>query len=354
MKSSSGEQTEGVMSAFGVLIVATLMLGPWPSVAVAASSGARTPEESARLKVWRATMAKTHLSKLGCFEATFPNPEWKSVPCQTAPEVEYSVGQGQNDYTASVTSSPPYVSLAAGAIESVSNVTSETGTLNGKAGVANVFSLQLNTNFSPTTACPTKSAKCHGWQQFIFDNGTGFLLIQYWLHDYGATCPTEPPGVKWHHPKSNSEDCLANGPNALQAAPITDIGDLSQLSVAGLAGANADAAILLNGEQAYAVVNEDDIVNLGSSAWTTAEFNVFGEGGGTEAVFNTSPVATIGISTTVFNGSLSDPSCVWQSFTKEYNNLSLVSGVTVTGGSISFTESASGSGAPPCTTTTVK
>jgi hypothetical protein len=61
--------------------------------------------------------------------------------------------------------------------------------------------------------------------------------------------------------------------------------------------------------------------DLGSQ-WQEAEFNVFGDGGGDQAVFNTG--STVVVRTGVDSGTTSAPSCDDKGFTGESNCLTLV------------------------------
>jgi hypothetical protein len=96
------------------------------------------------------------------------------------------------------------------------------------------------------------------------------------------------------------------------------------------------------GSSLYTAKGNNYFPDLGQN-WQAAEFNVFGDGGGSEAVFNSG--STIVVMTSVNNGTTSAPSAVEEGFTGETNNLTLTGTPVVSGGtspSIEFTESNAG------------
>ena len=58
------------------------------------------------------------------------------------------------------------------------------------------------------------------------------------------------------------------------------------------------------------------------SQWQEVEFNVFGDGNGDQAVFNSG--STVDVRTSVASGDNSGPSCDLNTFTGKSNNLTLV------------------------------
>ena len=107
-------------------------------------------------KDWRRGMAHVPPPKQGCFTSSYPSTQWQEVPCTTAPAIPYrpargprpdTVGNG-NDVSAKVTG---HITEAVGSFDSVTGVTSETGTnpYTGATNAPNVYSLQLNSNSSP-------------------------------------------------------------------------------------------------------------------------------------------------------------------------------------------------------------
>jgi hypothetical protein len=326
------------------MVVASLLWGAFSSRAIAAqpeplATSAQPSAES--LQAWRKSMAAIPRPTTGCFTASYPDTQWREVPCTTPPQRPYppkggaptqTLGNGK-DYSAEVTGS---ISAAEGSFDSVTGVTSEIG-----AGVANAYSLQLNTQFFQTTTCSgaANPSKCLGWEQFVFANSppsAGSAFIQYWLLNYATTCPSG-----WH---TFEKDCYINSTRSA-SIPKQTIATLGQLTVTGEAasGGGLDSIVLASGSTLYSAMGNDYFPDLGQN-WQAAEFNVFGDGNGSKAAFNTG--STIVVRTSVNSGTTSAPSCVADGFTGETNNLTLVSTPTVLSSgalpSIVFTESNAG------------
>jgi hypothetical protein len=149
--------------------------------------------------------------------------------------------------------------------------------------------------------------------------------MQFWLINFNsyAECP-----AGWN---TYSGSCYTNS-NAVHA-PKLSISDLSGMKVAATAvnGGN-DTVIFTGGGLAYSVSALDSsYVDLAASGnWDQSEFNIIGDGGGSEAKFNTGSSITVRIATT--DGSTAAPTCVVNGGTTgETNNLTLHH-CTATGG----------------------
>jgi hypothetical protein len=300
------------------------------SAPVAGSEPGSTQQPSARtLKTWREGMARVLAPKPGCFTASHPSTEWREIPCTHATETPHpsssgpvrpTVGNGYDVVAQVTTGTGNYISASVGSFDSVTGVTSETGD-NGP----NSFTLQLNANTFGTPACSGAAdpSQCQGWQQFYYSNTFyNGALIQYWLLNYGPTCP---PG--WTN--GGGGDCFMN--SGVVPVPAQPIENLVNLSVTGQANANLnssivhgqgmDQMIMSTGSNLYAVQMPANILSL-SQGWISTEFGVFGDGGRTKATFNTSPPPTIVVRIGVANGTPTAPSCVnGQGTTGETNNL---------------------------------
>jgi uncharacterized protein (TIGR03437 family) len=178
------------------------------------------------------------------------------------------------------------------------------------------FSLQLNTNVFPTSACNSAANPeyCSGWQQFIFSD-SGAVYIQYQLLNYGTTCP----GGWRTYTSANEIDCFINT-SATQLPPIQTAADLGGLRLFGQAHGGTDVVVVFTPSEA-AAEGQDSVLNL-EQGWNTAEFNVFGDGNDSQAVFN--PGSTIAVTTSIYDGTANIPACVSETFTGETNNLTLV------------------------------
>ena len=85
----------------------------------------------------------------------------------------------------------------------------------------------------------------------------------------------------------------------------------------GTASSNGTDAVLLHtADSLYSASEEDSTVNLAAS-WKTAEFNVVGDGGGTQATFNIG--ATLVVRTNVDSGTTIAPTCGTSGTTGETN-----------------------------------
>ena len=313
---------------------------------VAASSDATTQPpaaHAAKWQAWRKSMARVRLPKKGCFKASYPNTEWQEVPCAKAPLIPFNVGGGDgNDWSAKA--SGPKISSATGSFNSATTGLTGWGSETDSGnGISSSFSLQLNTNsgFPAPAACSgaTNPSKCTGWQQFVFANnlplgtagtciqgGSACIYVQYWLLDYGPcqTGWTAAPGG----------DCYINseGNSIPMQVPALSIASLPYLTLEGQATGAMDEVILscdasvcgslgFPANDMFAVMTPS-VLNLNQqSSWTDAEFNVLGNGTGSQAFFN-NPV-TIFVQTSVDTGTTNPPMCSSESFTGETNSLSL-------------------------------
>lgn len=321
---------------------------------------------------WRETMHQTVAPARGCFHATYPSTFWEEVECAPAPawrsalplarNREQVVGNG-HDYVFGAPAGS-LISLAKGSFPTVKGVTSEKGVgvaAFGDGGIlgTNEYTLQVNTNFYLGSAACAGYKNCVAWQQYVLSTNTPVSLtsakltrdtevfIEYWLIDYGVhngrnICPTGfiDSGEDSLGP---GDDCVQNTPATLVAKGQLPITDLASLTLSGSASAGGtDAATVTYDGEAYTATVVNSYTDM-ASGWTQAEFNVFGNAGGSEADFNSSGVS-ITVKVAATDGSSASPTCVAPSkddgTTGETNNLKLGS-CTATGGRapyIEFTE----------------
>jgi hypothetical protein len=197
--------------------------------------------------------------------------------------------------------------------ESTTGATAGQGT-NG----SNMFTLQLNSNFFNTSVCHGLGSKCQGFAQFVYDSSANQAFVQYWLINPGPSCPSGWASVVG--------DCVQNAPSAIDgpSGGVT-IADLGDMKITG-AGASGGSLTLAVGGFIKSVPGGSVIPDLASN-WGAAEFNVFGDGGGGNAVFNNG--STIVVRTQVDTGTNIAPDCVINGWTAETNNLDLVSTPTI-------------------------
>ena len=328
-----------------------LMSACWlqPALAGPATDGAVDPEALARAN-WREVMSHNPASPEGCFQAAYPNFVWEKADCKVTTPHVHPVRRNPTTGAPEVTGDGhDYVAQAAGLISStlgtfpsVTGVTSERSVgvaAFGGGGILgpNEYSLQINTNFTGTTSVCAGHSGCTVWQQFIYApdynvTGSAAVFMQYWLIGWGSSrCPSG-----WM--SAGGGDCFRNSASA--TAPDMPITSLAKLTLSGtaVAGGN-DTVVFNNGTTAYSITGRDSVVDI-SAVWRQSEFNIVGNAGGSEAVFNSGSKVTVKLALT--DGSTSAPTCVANDgSTGETNNLNLGTCTTASGTtpSIQFTES---------------
>jgi len=349
----------GTHQLLKIAIVASLVSSAWLPSAFAApvvdDFNVQTPAQTQAIQSWHEDIARVATPSEGCFQASFPSILWKQVACTTVePRVHpvprkriinattggsQTTGNG-NDYVIKVSG---LISSTTGTFPSVTGVTSEKGVgvaAFGGGGILgpNEYTLQVNSNYDQTTAACENHTGCTVWQQFIYSpdyntQGQAAVFIQYWLLGYGgSSCPSG-------FGSDGSGDCYKNS-SAVTAPdiPATQLANL-KLSGSATAGGN-DKVVFTNGTTAYTISAKDSVLDL-ASAWDESEFNVVGNAGGSEAVFNSG--STIKVKVGVTSSKTITPTCAANSgSTGETNNLTLgtctASGSGLTP-SIQFTES---------------
>jgi hypothetical protein len=303
-----------IKRSFGVLAAVAIA-----AASMTAASASASTQPVVRTKAqWQAAISHVKQPSAGCYNASYPALTWHAVRCVAAPKIPFAptkiIGDG-NDYSAVVTGK---ISKAVGTFTHVSSGITEKGQVGGTgAKVANVFSLQLNTEFisgSPACAGASNPSDCQAWQQFIYAyQGTGQVFMQYWLIDYGPnSCP-----AGW---TTYSTDCYTNS-NGVNVKKLT----ASQLATTQLAataksGSTDGVSLTVGTGKATLVTGPDSMIDL-AKFWNTTEWGLFGDGGGSEAYFgaNTSLEAQTALTAT----SKTAPKCAKEGFTGETNNLVL-------------------------------
>ena len=290
-----------------------------PQVAGSAAHFRGAVPNSAQLQSWRSAIAHAPTPSKGCYTAVYPLTTWVKVACVAAPNRPYipRIGGGRslivgngNDYAA-VTAT--LTSNAVGSFPVVRRLKSETD-----GGRANVYSLQLNSNFmSGDQACAGASnpSQCLGWLQYVYSSSEHAAFMQYWLIRYTGGTVHCPAGWNVATP-----DCWKN--SAAIVAPQEVVTDLPQLNLSGNAvSGGLDTLVFMDGTKAYSTTGQDSVMFL-SAGWTGSEFNIIGDGGGSEAVFNAGTALTDQIDLT--DGTNAVPTCkAHDGTTGETNNLNL-------------------------------
>jgi hypothetical protein len=320
-----------VLSFSGASAAAKTTKTAGPDAAQQAVKKEPTKEES---RIWRRQLLKAPRPKAGCFTATYPDTTWHEEPCRPPKPHKLflpklggisqleTVGGSGPDFSAVVTG---HITQSEGSFDNVTGVTS-----------ADAYSLQLNTDFFTTSTCSgLPGPSCRGWEQFVYES-SGSAFMQYWLITIGPTgtaCPT-PQSTSCDGAHSFTDGwCpidLGTGSvfcvvNAVQEPVVTpqSMSSLDQIQVAGAAasGATNDTMTVTIGGTAHDATGNNYFPDLGTQ-WQEAEFNVFGDGGGSATTFNSG--ATLQVRTEVISGTSSGPGCDLNSFTAESSNLTLV------------------------------
>jgi hypothetical protein len=320
-------------------------------------------EEAKKRKYWGDQMLRKPAPKKGCFDAAYPSTEWKEVPCVKAPNIPAIPRHGprpavvgnNNDISAQAPSG--HITQAIGHFENVTNVTSEQGPIaNAGPSIANTYTLQINSDFfTGSTACAgSPNPNCLGWEQWIYWNtpgggsAPGSASMQYWLISYNTNCPA---GQGWNQIALFGTSCWKNSANAV-AVPFQPITNMGNWRFTGTSTATGDSVSIFDGTMAH-TTNGDNAV-AASTAWTMAEFNIFGYGGdnsghGGTASFNLG--ASANTRTEIIYGGTMAPNCVAQGFTAEMNNLSFgptAPAATQPGPAVIFQESIAGGATSNC------
>ncbi len=232
----------------------------------------------------------------------------------------------------------------------------------GNGGILgpNEYTLQVNTNFYHSAACGNYTS-CLAWQQYVMSTNTPSSLtggltgdtevfIEYWLIDYGSStnsaCPSGFINAGSSYP---GVDCVQNGPATFISYGQLPITDLASLTLTGSATAGGiDVATVTFDGEAYSASVYDYLTDI-ASGWDQAEFNVLGNAGGSEAVFNNNSSLTVKLA--VADGSTAAPTCIppssYYGTTGETNNYNLSSTCTAVGGSTPYIEFVESLGTPP-------
>jgi hypothetical protein len=356
-----------IAAATSLLSIAAL-----PSMLAAQSSDSATDNAEAEARqAWRETMHHVSTYDTGCFHASYPSTQWEKMECGAPPNYRSALpkvtghGQTENEQTETVAGnwydyvaqapSGHLLSSAVGSFPSVTGVTSEKtvnvpfngGESDGQLG-PNEYTLQVNTNFANTAACDGYT-HCYAWQQYaVATGGPTVVFIEYWLINYGVhdgnkdICPKGFIDIGQSFLFGGEGDmCVQNTPSTTiydkGPIPITDLASL-QLSGSAEIGGTDQATATYDGE-AYAATVKDSYTDI-ATAWTQAEFNVFGDGGGSRSDFNSGSEITVKIVLT--DGSTSKPTCVppakMEGTTGETNNLTPGKVCNVAGGSTPYVE----------------
>lgn len=291
---------------------------------------------------WHDAVKKSPMPSEGCFRVEYPSTNWHPVPCSTKEPRE--VGRSPNRHSARAVILPQAVgnttddeALVPGLL---TDVTGEFPVVSGVSsendGTGNDhWTLQINSNrFANSNYCANARvpAECSGWQQFIFENlgqagSDGNVFMQYWLVGYNqcpftGSCPPSKdcPSSKWHK-SDDGASCFRN--SQMVSAGAVGVANLSTAMFEANTDGTDDTVVIF--DEAAGVGNgvsaAANVLTL-HTFWNSAEFNLFGDGEGRDAVFNSG--STLTPSMTLLYGGNAAPACVMESETLETNSLTLI------------------------------
>ncbi len=328
---------------------------------VHAGSEAEQPATQENLLAWHAQIVEAPRPSLdGCFDATYPKVVWRETACVDQPAIPMSPNRvpaarrdiGGGTGMGIVTERPADagdITRATGTFEDVKDKDLLTVNSSPTSGpvMANSYTLQLNTNRLKVRECASSPtpALCEGWKQFIFANTPqtvpneppSRLYIDYWLLAYnpdasqGKPCPNDWTEV----PDDGEVHCWLRRERAAGPLPYVPIRNIAlpgfkleaQTQTIG-ADTVVDVVTFNDGNQNAASTSSSDVLHVvpgeplpdqAGPGWTQVEFNVFGFGNGSTAVFNKE--ADFNLRTTIVDGSPKAPECKDVGYSKERNNL---------------------------------
>lgn len=347
MQTKPGTQLEQVACRFTaatiLVALAVCALAQEPAKTPPPSSGANPPQPAAdreptkeQRDAWRKQLLRTPKPKSGCFTATYPDPTWNEEPCTPAtPHNPYFPKAGGISQLETVGGTGPDFSPTV-----TGNLTQSEGSFDSVTGVTSTgaYSLQLNTEFFQTNTCNgAPGTNCRGWEQFVY-NSAGRAFMQYWLIEYGppgSVCPMPqsthcngtqvwPDGwcpftLNWNGTPTGF--CAANGASepTVTAQTMSALGQI-QLAGAAASGSANDSITVTIGGTPHGANGDNRFPDL-ANRWQEVEFNVFGDGSGSQATFNSG--ANLQVRTEVISGTSTGPGCDMRSFTGESSNLTL-------------------------------
>jgi hypothetical protein len=259
------------------------------------------------------------------------------------------VGNGAGDFVSTVAGS---ISYAEGSFPQVSGLSKLAG-VGPNQPLPATYSLQINTNTGRGKAQCGKGPNpsgCDAWQQFVYLGGQ--LFMQYWLINYwasdpmGAQCPTGftyyDNGYYVGTTVKHQYDCYTSSLSAPNV-PNFGVSQLPYVSMAANAYGGDSVTLYYFGEIMAVSPTEQSFLDV-NQWWKSAEFNVFGPGYGSAAVFNYGTAMSVQTITDSLIPTVNAPSCTSTSFTGEINNLNAIKGsccATAGGGTtgIFFTQS---------------
>ena len=248
------------------------------------------------------------------------------------------------------------LSSAHGSFVAETGGSSEADNGNGSSNSgSNSYSLQMNTNLFSTSLCNSSNiAGCQGWEQFVYDPQEQQAFIEYSLVGYGGNCgslPDEHGQTGWASydiQGTSTQVCWYNTQGV--HVPAVAASALTGVSMTASATFATDTLTMTVSGTPY-TLNVSSVLGL-ATGWNDAEFNIFGENGGSQAVFNSPTSLEVQVNVTSSTPTRAAPSCSTGTTTGETNTLSITAGSCCPFGGdspgVQFVESNTGAAAPAC------
>jgi hypothetical protein len=317
---------------------------------------------AAELKIWRENLRTAIRPNNTCYTARYPDTQWHETTCKPAVQKptppkrraanlpEIVGGSSNSDWiveglqTIGGSGDVDQFTMVEGSFDPKTTVTSECNvpcdaltdlckpnlTCSSAGAEANSFSLQLNAQVFYTQTCAgAPSSECQGWQQFTYATAGSIasMGIQYWLISYGPYGSNHCPNgfSVWAYQSTPSDpsppiDCYLILAWGAQAVTATMLPQITLTGIPGIGSSNDSVTVTVDGSaEGFSGQNMFPDLNL---QWWNAEFNVFGEGDNSQAVFGkgSTVLPRVNVSQKFKNGTIA---CFPTSFTGETNSLTM-------------------------------
>jgi len=201
------------------------------------------------------------------------------------------------------------VSSAAGwfSTEGVTSIT------DSKTLASDSFSIQMNPNRFESSVCDATPGCTKAWEQFLYSNKSNSVYLEFWLFGSMSSCPSG-----WtKHTGSGAAGCFKNYGATSGIPDLTT--SLSDVEMIGEVVGGTDSLTLETSTDSWLATTPDTLGLAGN--WESTQFNVFGTGGCSEALFNSGSLVEVFLTIGTNLSGNPAPVCHGGSPTCESNNL---------------------------------
>jgi hypothetical protein len=336
----------------GICLVAALSLASCGGGSAFVSNGVQPAgnTQTAGVAAWRTSLIRNPLPGAGCFKASYPSVTWSRTACSSSlerPSVTMAArfrpeSMAGNEWNASAPRGDT-ITTAIGSFP-YAYVTGEHSAYYSSCGScrsgANYYGIQINTNVYPNPAACKGIANCtSGWVQFVYLNPVfdgsygspprGALTIWNILLSKSGTmvCPRG-----FSSSGSSATGCYLHSQAVLVPNQSIDKNGLEGITLQGMSGTSSSSgktpylsAYLTFGKTTVGMQWPNPPLSDIASHWQSAQFNLMGHNGGSEAIFKKGSTLTARLETQFSSGAKTAPTCVpGRSTTAESNSLAFV------------------------------